>query len=217
MGSAGRHASLDQTWAVVPLRGLESAKTRLGAELDPEERHALVVAMATRTLRATRDARSLRGTVLVTADPAAAELAEAVGARTLVQRLPGLNAAIHEARGVALEAGALAMLVLPVDLPAITPEAIDAVVAAARALPGDGPVVALVPDRHGLGTNLLLAAPAGIVEPAFGEASRAAHRAAAEAAGAGYLELGGPLTLDVDTSADLLAAEAGTAGSRSDG
>ncbi len=65
-------ADLGSTWALVPLRGLEDAKTRLGAELDAEERVELVVAMATRTLAATRAAPGIRGTVLVTADPAAA-------------------------------------------------------------------------------------------------------------------------------------------------
>jgi 2-phospho-L-lactate guanylyltransferase len=211
MDRAPERRWLDRTWAVVPLRGLETAKTRLGAELDPEERLALVVAMATRTLLATRDATTIRGTVLVTADPAAAELATSLGARTLVQRLPGLNAAISEARGVALAAGAEAMLVLPVDLPAVTPQAIDAIVRAAGTQPGDTPIVILVPDQHGFGTNALLTAPAGIIDPAFGEASRAAHRAAAAAAGAVYLELDGPLSLDVDTSDDLLAAESRSA------
>lgn len=204
-------ADLERTWALVPLRGLEDAKTRLGAELDAEERLELVVAMASRTLAATRDAAGLAGTVLVTADPAAAELAEAFGARTLVQRLPGLNAALREARTVAVVAGATAVLVIPIDLPAISAAAIGDLLAAAQpavADPGTELVVA-VPDRHGTGTNALLVSPPGTIEPAFGEGSFEAHRRAARAAGAAFLEVRGPLTVDVDTGADLLAAEAG--------
>lgn len=195
-------------WAVVPLRGLESAKTRLGGELDAEERLALVIAMAERTLAATRDASSVVGTVLVTLDPAAARLAEGFGALTLVQRLAGLNAAIREARSVAVGQGATAIVVLPIDLAAVTAAAIDEVVATADSAPPDRPVVLVVPDRHGSGTNVLVVAPPDIVEPAFGVGSRAAHRAAALAAGAAYLEAGGPLTLDVDTADDLLVAQA---------
>jgi 2-phospho-L-lactate guanylyltransferase len=71
--------------------------------------------------------------------------------------------------------------------------------------------VAVVPDRHGEGTNALLVSPPAIVEPAFGPDSRATHRAEALAAGATYLELGGPLALDVDTRADLLLAGASLA------
>lgn len=207
-------ADLRSTWALVPLRGLEDAKTRLGAELDPEERLELVVTMATRTLAATRDAPGIAGTVLVTADPAAAELAVSFGARTIVQRLPGLNAALREARASAVGLGATAVLILPIDLPAVTPEAIEAVLEAGRAaVAGPArPVVVAVPDRHGSGTNALLVAPPAAIEPAFGEGSYAAHAAAAAAAGATFVRHAGPLTLDVDTGADLLAAEAVASG-----
>ena len=215
-------ANLGSTWALVPLRGLEDAKTRLGAELDPEERLELVVAMATRTLAATRDARGIAGTVLVTADPAAADLATRFGARTLVQRLPGLNAALREARAVAVNLGATAILVLPIDLPAISPGALENVLADAADLGAtdaastggvrDRPLVLAVPDRHGGGTNALLVSPPAAIEPAFGEGSFAAHRAAAAGAGAAFRRHEGPLTLDVDTGADLLVAEAGGVG-----
>ena len=193
----------------MPLRGLEDAKTRLGAELDPEERLELVVAMATRTLAATRDAPGIAGTVLVTADPAAAELAATFGARTIVQRLPGLNAALREARAVAAELGATAVLVVPIDLPAVSPTALEGLLAdAADTLEAGRPLVVVVPDRHGRGTNALLVSPAAAIDPAFGEDSFAAHTAAAVAAEAVVRQLGGPLTIDVDTGADLLVAEA---------
>src|SRR3990170_3104426 len=206
-------ADLGSTWALVPLRGLEDAKTRLGAELDPEERLELVIAMASRTLAATRDAAGIAGTVLVTADPAAAELAAGFGARTIVQRLPGLNAALREARAVATVLGATAVLVLPIDLPAVTPAALGELLAdGADALEGTleagRPLVVVVPDRHARGTNALLVSPPAAIEPAFGEGSLAAHMAAAVAAGAVVRQHGGPLTIDVDTAADLLVAEA---------
>jgi len=200
---------LSRPWAIVPLRGLETAKTRLGGELDAEERLELVVAMAVQTLEATRGSSRLAGTVLVTADPAAARLAERFGARTLVQRIAGLNAAIREARAIAVGEGATAIAVLPIDLAAVSATAIDALLSSADRAPTGRPLVLLVPDRHGAGTNILVVAPPTAIEPAFGTDSREAHRAAAAAAGATYLEAGGPLTLDVDTADDLLAAEAG--------
>jgi 2-phospho-L-lactate guanylyltransferase len=65
-----------------------------------------------------------------------------------------------------------------------------------------------VPDRHGHGTNALLVSPPSVISPAFGESSRAGHARGARAAGARYAEIDSPLSLDVDTAADLLAAEA---------
>jgi 2-phospho-L-lactate guanylyltransferase len=201
-------ADLSRTWALVPIRGLETAKTRLGEGLDAEERLELVTELLTRTLVATRDAARIAGTVVVTMDPAAAGLARDHMAVGLVELAPGLNEAIEAARSVALGRDATAIVVLPADLPAITPLAVDGLVEAA-ALAGRGGVgvVAIVPDRHGSGTNALLVSPAALVDPAFGPDSLARHRAAAAAVGATVVELDGPLSLDLDTTADLLAAE----------
>ena len=209
--ASGMPPGLGATWALVPLRGLETAKTRLGGELDAEERLDLVTAMARRTLTATRDAARITGTVLVTADPEAARLAAEYGAESLVQRIAGLNAALREARTRALAHGATTVIVLPIDLAAVSAAAIDEVIEAAGSATStpdaERGLVIVVPDRHGDGTNVLLVAPPAVVDPAFGPGSRAAHEAQASAAGARYLELGGPLTFDVDTPEDLLAAE----------
>jgi 2-phospho-L-lactate/phosphoenolpyruvate guanylyltransferase len=204
--SAGR--SFARTWAVVPIRGLATAKTRLGPDLDPPTRRMLVEAMLRRTLVAARDAASIAGTVVVTKDPEVAGLAQANRAVGLVEQLPGLNEAIEAAASIAAVRGATAILVLPADLPNVSAAAIDALVAEAAAAPGDDALVALVTDRHERGTNVLLLTPPGIIRPAFGDESRAAHRGAAEAARARFVELDGPLALDVDTPADLLVAAA---------
>jgi 2-phospho-L-lactate guanylyltransferase len=210
-------ADFSRTWAVVPIRGLETAKTRLGGDLDPEERRALVTEMLRRTLVATRDAASIAGTVVVTMDPAAAAMANRHRAIGLLERVPGgLNAAIEAARSVAIARGASAVLVLPADLPAVSAAALDELVTTARTAVADGPpgqgLALVVPDRHGEGTNALLVSPPGAVAPRFGERSRAAHRAAALAAQLRHLEADGPLSLDVDTAADLLVAAASLRG-----
>lgn len=208
---------LSRTWAVVPIRGLRTAKTRLGADLAPDERLALVTEMLRRTLVATRDSSAIAGTIVVTLDPAAARLAKTHGAIGLVERVPGLNEAIHAGRSVAAARHATAVLILPADLPRITAAALSELVDASReaadgaAQVGLRSLVTLVPDRHGEGTNAMLLSPPAVIEPAFGTASRATHRAEALAAGATYLEIGGPLGLDVDTRADLLLAGAGLA------
>jgi 2-phospho-L-lactate guanylyltransferase len=208
---------LSRVWAVVPIRGLRTAKTRLSPDLDPAERLALVTEMLRRTLVATRDAESIVGTVVVTLDPAVAGIATAHRAVGLVDLLPGLNEAIRAARSLAVAREASAVLILPADLPSVTADRLDALLAEARAAATAGSagaktrargLVAVVPDRHREGTNALLVAPATLIDPDFGPGSGEAHRAAAEAAGATYLEIGGPLTLDVDTAADLLLASA---------
>jgi len=206
-------ADFSRTWALVPIRGLETAKTRLGKNLDTEERVHLVTRLLRQTLIATRDARRIDGTIVVTMDPAAAGIAKELRAVGLVERAPGLNEAIEAARSVAIARGATAIVVLPADLPSVAAGSVDDLIArasAAAASPAGSParVVALVPDRHGQGTNVLVVSPPDAIAPAFGVESRATHERAAVAAGARYLELDSPLSLDLDTPADLIAAEA---------
>jgi 2-phospho-L-lactate guanylyltransferase len=201
-------ADLSRIVALVPVRSLSGAKSRLGEPLDPEERADLILALLRRTVEAARAARSLADVMVVSMDPDLLERARAMGAATLRQETDGLNEALVEAR---LAAGAAtAVVALPGDLPGVTASAIDRLAEAAelamRQAPGR-PVVVLVPDRHGSGTNALLLAPPTAIDFSFGEGSRSAHAKAADAAGATYLELDGPLSFDVDTPDDLLEAD----------
>ena len=191
----------------------------MGARADPWPRDRqdtveLVTRLLRQTLIATRDARRIDGTIVVTMDPAAAGIAKELRAVGLVERAPGLNEAIAAARSVAIARGATAILVLPADLPSVAAGSVDELLARASAADAASTIdeitalVALVPDRHGQGTNALVVSPPDAIAPAFGSESRAEHQRAATAAGARYLELDGPLSLDLDTPADLIAAEA---------
>jgi 2-phospho-L-lactate guanylyltransferase len=191
------------TSVAVPVRALEGAKSRLGAVLDAEERRDLVEAMLVRTVEAALATPGVVEVVVVSPDPEVLALARATGARPLPQRSRGLNPALQEARAVA--AGGR-LLILPGDLPTVTPADLSAVLAA-----GDeagSPSVILAPDRHHRGTNALLLDPPDAIDPAFGGDSRAGHAWLAESADIRFVELAGILELDLDTPDDLLLAEA---------
>ena len=190
---------------VIPVRALEGAKSRLGEVLDAEERRDLVTRLLEQTIAAARTAVRVDAVVVVSPDAATLSLAAAAGARALPQRGGGLNAAVGQARDLAVEEGFAAVIVLPGDLPFVDGPAIDALVAAADE--DLEPVVVLVPDRHGRGTNALLLRPPGVIDTAFGGDSRDAHERRALAAGARYVERDGSLGVDVDTPDDLLLVE----------
>ncbi len=210
-GPAAADGALARVVALVPVRGLEHAKTRLGIALDAEERAALAASLTRRTLRALADAR-VAGDVdeIVVASPDPAALAEAVeiGAIPLTVSGRDLVADLRTARERAVVAGATAVLVVPIDLARVSGPALGGIVAAGRrALVPGLPLVVLVPDRAGEGSNVLLVAPPRAIDFAFGPGSRGRHAAAARSAGAILVELGGPLDLDVDTPEDLADAE----------
>lgn len=188
---------------VVPVRSFENAKSRLGAVLDAEERRELVERLLRRTIAAGLATAGIAEVLVVSPDPEVLAVAREAGARALHQETRGLNHSLAEAREAADPDGRL--LVLPGDLPGVTPAAIAALVdAASRAR---RPCVVIVPDRHGRGTNALLLDPPDVIDPAFGGDSRAAHAWLAGSAEATLVELDGPLSLDLDTPDDLLAAE----------
>jgi 2-phospho-L-lactate guanylyltransferase len=192
--------------AIIPVGTLDGAKSRLGQVLDAEERLELTMLLARRTIAAVVATSGIANTIVVTPDDAIRGLADELGARPLRQRDRGLNHGITAARDEAIAAGAGAILILPIDLPDITPDAIEDLLTPLA--DPRRPLVAIVADRHGRGTNALLLAPPDAIEVRFGGDSRRAHVAAAEMADARLVELGGPLALDVDTPEDLLLAEA---------
>lgn len=196
--------------AVIPVGNLDGAKSRLGAVLDAEERRDLVTRMADATIRAAMATPGIAETIVITPDDEIRGLALAAGARPMLQRSSGLNAGLREARDEVIAGGGSALLILPIDLPRVSPSALADIVDVMADTPP--PLVALVPDRHGRGTNALLLAPPDVIDVCFGGDSRAAHVAAARAAGARVIELDGPLRQDLDTPDDLLAAEAETDG-----
>jgi 2-phospho-L-lactate/phosphoenolpyruvate guanylyltransferase len=201
--SAAARASL--VHAVIPIGTLDGAKSRLGAVLDAEERRDLVTRLAGATIRAAVATPGIAETIVITPDDEVRGLALAAGARPIRQRSTGLNAGLREARDEVIAAGGSALLILPFDLPGVTPEALARVVDVLADTPG--PLVAIVPDRHGRGTNALLLRPPDVIDVCFGGDSHRAHTAAAAAAGAHIIELDGPLTDDLDTPEDLLLAQ----------
>lgn len=190
--------------AIIPVASIEGAKTRLGESLDAEERRDLVERLLARTLDAVLAVEQFADVLVVSPDGEVLGLAAQAGARTLRQRTSGLNAGVAEARDDVVAGGARAILVVPIDLPFITAEAVGDVLAA---LGDSDAAVVLTPDRHGTGTNALALRPPDAIHFAFGTGSRAAHRAAAERAGVIYREVDGPLSVDLDTPDDLIYVE----------
>ena len=186
--------------AAVPVKDLVNAKQRLVPALSPTERRALARAMLEDVLEALTAA--LPGAALiVTTDAEAQALARSLGVECLVEDgNRGHTAAVAFAQRAAVSRGVARFLTLPGDVPCATA---DEVTALAHAL-DDGPGVAFVPSRSGLGTNAALLTPPGAMPLTFGEPSFDNHLAAARAAGLSprVLHLPG-IGLDVDAPGDL--------------
>lgn len=190
-------------WAVVPAKLLAETKRRLMPLLSRDEREALACAMLSDVLSALTRTRSLAGVMVITGDAKAASLADAAGAFVLTDtENMGTTAAVtHAARQLAAM-GREGMLVVPADVPTITPADIDAIVAAHRA----APAVTLVPASIDGGTNALACSPPDAIPFCFGDDSFRRHREAAKACGIEPQILQLPrVAQDIDRPDDLAA------------
>jgi 2-phospho-L-lactate guanylyltransferase len=183
---------------IVPHRGLEAAKTRLAAVLDDAERVELARRLLARVLAVVREACS--DVVVITPAAALEPIVATAGARLIVQRGMGLNRGLDQARADAVADGIETLGVLHGDLPNLTVDDVQALLAQVPEPSG----VAIAPDRAGSGTNGLAMRPPGAIGFAFGVGSFVAHRSAAEAAGLPVAIVERPgLAFDLDTPADL--------------
>ena len=111
--------------AIIPVGTLAGAKTRLGDSLDAEEREELVQRLLARTVVAALAVDRFADVLVASPDRDVLRRATELGARTLRQRSRGLNAGLREARADVVAGGAEAIVILPIDLPFITTDAVE--------------------------------------------------------------------------------------------
>ena len=187
------------TPALVPVKALAASKSRLFPERARRDVEALSLAMMGDVIACLRAVPGLGEVAVTTPDAAVAECAARAGARVLLRPDPGLNAAL-EAAAAELVAPGEALLIVLGDVAAADPADVAALLAAA---PERG--VALTPTSDG-GTSALWRRPADVIAPHFGPDSAKAHREAASAAGAAYVELElASLSIDIDVGEDARA------------
>ncbi len=186
--------------AVLPVKRFAAAKSRLAESAVAAARPDLAAAMLADVLTALARSQEIERVIVVSGEPRARAAADA-GRVDWIDDPDDRGHSEAAARGVgeALSAGAGCVALLPGDCPLLDESELD------EALRGmsEG-VVAVIPDRHGSGTNGLLLAPPDAIAPAFGPGSRERHlRLAGEAGRRGRVAALASLALDLDTPDDL--------------
>lgn len=192
--------------AIVPVKRFSRAKRRLLDRLDRRQRALMVGSMLEDVLAALARCELIERVVVVTgegrAERIAMRCAQRVATPIEVLREPADNG--HSAAAVlgivrARALGARCAALLPGDCPLLDAAELDA---ALGQQPQRG--VAVIPDRHGDGTNGLILSPADAMNPGFGPDSRRVHVERAERMGlAPVLRELPSLGLDLDTPEDL--------------
>ena len=175
--------------AVVPMKSMDLAKSRLAAVLDSAGRHALARQMLDHVLGTLREA-GLEQVRVASGDEGNGDL----------------NADVTAAARLAQEGGTTDLLLVMADLPFLSAADVGALLKAGRQSPHER-VVVIAEAKDG-GTNALLLRPPTVMEFAFAthQPSARSHAERARRAGIEPVIVRRPgLARDIDTPADLAA------------
>ena len=184
--------------AIVPVKRFAKAKARLAKALSPDARKEICRAMLGDVLEAIGESSEVDHILVVTKEwdlP----VVEVPWTEVADSRRSTHSSAASRGIERALADGAECVALLPGDCPLLDPAELDG--ALRRAHEGR---VAIIPDRHGSGTNGLILSPPDAIEPAFGPGSRERHEKLARSFGHEVaVERLYSLSLDLDTYDDL--------------
>ncbi len=185
--------------ALVPAKALGEAKGRLASVLSETERRKLALAMLEDVVRALKAVPAIESVSVVSPDAEVLSLAAALDAEPVAEsaNVRGLNQALARALS-AMSPTPDALLIVPGDVPEVTPGDIETLLAA---LPERGIALSPSADR---GTCALALRPPDVIALRFGERSSVNHRREAMATGvtAEVVPID-TLSLDVDSPEDL--------------
>lgn len=206
------------TWAIIPVKPLRYGKSRLAHILSPDERAQLTTKMLHHTLHILKNVPAIYRTLVISRDPAALKLARQHGAFTYGEGdKQDLNLALARAAHIAAAREASGVLILPADLPLLTTDDVEMMLAGVKAVSaahtyGNGNerfgylpsrTVAICPDKNEDGTNALYVSPPVGFEFRYGEGSFSRHLREAERLGIPCRVVHAPgLKFDLDTEED---------------
>ena len=195
-------------WAVIPIKNLNETKHRLKSALNPQERRDFFVEMFEDVLTTLLAVPELEQVAVATVCPIAGKIAKKYGTSVLfTEKDEGQTAAVTRTAKILESKRVAKMLMLPGDVPLVTVEEIQTVIAThenACSTP-DVPAMTIVPARDEQGSNCIVLSPPTAAPLRFGPNSYFPHLEMAQKL---ELSLNTPklfgIGLDIDTPEDLL-------------
>ena len=187
--------------ALVPVKSLKEAKSRLAAHLTPEQRASLMLDMLHHVLLALQKSQMFDHISVVSADPRVLQKAQCWNAQPLVEAQAGHNPALTAAALYELQQGATALLTISADLPLLQVHDVQQLVDTSKFYD-----VVIASSQDGSGTNALLTRPPLALPYLFGINSRYRHQHEAERLNLRCnIQSSLGLALDIDTIDDVTA------------
>lgn len=185
--------------AIIPVKQLDKAKTRLSSLLSNNERREFCLEMLEDVLVAVTTSKCSRWTVVASVDPMVLEVAKRFGVFSLMESRLGLNQAVSEAIDWCVQNGAKSTLILPADIPSVRPRDLAKIFSL-----GKEAAMVISPSRSEDGTNALLLTPPNILPTFYGKHSFQRYIMEASKRAISFRTIKLPrIALDIDTVEDL--------------
>ncbi len=189
--------------ALVPVKSLNEAKSRLASHMTPEQRAQLMLTMLHHVLNVLQESRAFSHVAVVSADSNVLEYAQLWGAKALIEERAGHNPALTAAASREIADGTNALLTISADLPLLQIEDIDGMIEQSKRH-----TIVLASSLDGTGTNALLTRPPLVIPYLFGVNSALHYQAEAKRQNLDYIIYTSTrLALDVDTIDDIHSLE----------
>jgi len=185
---------------IVPVKKLDIAKSRLSPLLSTDERKQFCLEMLKDVLTTIKMTKYIQQTVVTSRDRTVVQIADDFGALSFEESELGLNQVVSEVVNWCIRKKALSTLILPADIPLVTPSDVDRILTSQE---NSGVVIS--PSRSGEGTNALLLAPPNVIPTFYGAHSFQRHIEEASRQGINIRMLrSSRVALDIDTVEDLM-------------
>jgi 2-phospho-L-lactate guanylyltransferase len=185
--------------ALIPVKTLSEAKSRLAPYLTQTQRATLVLDMLRHVIDVLRGSKSLETISVVSPDPRVLQQVQLWGVHALLEEARGHNPALTVAAQKELASGATALLTLSADLPLLHTYDIQQMIEQSRHYE-----VVLAPSYGGTGTNALIVRPPLAVPYVFGPGSLQHYQAEIQQRSlSSTLYISPGTRFDVDTITDV--------------
>lgn len=164
-------------WVVIPVKSLESGKTRLADVLSVKERKELIQKLLKRVINATRRSKFIDHCLVVSNDLEILKIARKNKAEVFLENEPiDLNNAIVSAIEHIKKHAYNKLLIIHSDLPLISSTDIDKLINSCE----NPPCIVIASDRSNCGTNAMVVEPIDDFKFQFGQNSYKKHVEQAE-------------------------------------
>ena len=196
------------TFVIIPVKGLDEAKSRLSPLLFDNERKEFCLKMLEDVLLAVKTMKGVQQTLVISIDPLVFRVAKSFGAVPFKESRLGFNQAVSEAISWSIQGGAGSVLILPADIPLVTATDLNKILSL-----GKKAAMVISPSRSGDGTNALFLTPPNAIPTFYGRHSFQRHIEEASTRGIRFrITRLRRIALDIDTRedlADFLASNSG--------